>query len=264
MELSLSGKRAIVTGGSSGIGLAVAHGLHAEGARVVLAARDEAALRRAREGFPAGPAVLIQATDTTSQADVDDLARRVDGEWGGADVLVNAAAAPATPGAASTLEHLADEDLRREVETKVLGYLRVARALAPQMKRAGWGRIVNIAGLSARTTGSPFGTIRNVAVAALTKNLADELGPAGINVTAVHPGFTVTERTAAVVDQIAQRRGISSAEAAQQLAAGSTLGRLVSAQEVADVVVFLASPRSVAINGDAIGVGGGAPGSIYY
>ena len=89
--------------------------------------------------------------------------------------------------------------------------------------------------------------MRNVAVAAMTKNLADELGPSGINVTVVHPGPTVTER-----------------EPAPALAASVSIGRLVTAAEVADVIIFLASPRSVAINGDAIAVGGGTAGAIHY
>jgi NAD(P)-dependent dehydrogenase (short-subunit alcohol dehydrogenase family) len=114
----------------------------------------------------------------------------------------------------------------------------------------GWGRIINISGLAARSAGLPSSSIRNVAVAALTKNLADELGRSGINVTVVHPGATVTERT--------------TEESAARLAAGVSIGRVVTAAEVADVVTFLASPRSVAINGDAIAAAGGAPGAIHY
>jgi NAD(P)-dependent dehydrogenase (short-subunit alcohol dehydrogenase family) len=132
------------------------------------------------------------------------------------------------------------------------------------MTAQGWGRIVNISGLAARQTGNTFGSIRNVAVAALTKNLAQELGPAGINVTVVHPGLTVTERTPALVAGLASANGIDEDAARARLANGVTIGRLVTAAEVADVVVFLASPRSVAVNGDAIAAGGGAKGSIHY
>ena len=114
------------------------------------------------------------------------------------------------------------------------------------MAASGWGRIVNVSGLAARQTGSVVGSVRNVAVAALTKNLADELGPSGVNVTVVHPGPTVTERVPPVD------------------ASGVSIGRLVTAAEVADVIVFLCSPRSVAVNGDAIAVGGGARGAIHY
>jgi NAD(P)-dependent dehydrogenase (short-subunit alcohol dehydrogenase family) len=146
----------------------------------------------------------------------------------------------------------------------VLGYLRCVRAVVPHMRAAGWGRIVNVSGLAARSSGAITGTVRNVAVAALTKNLADELGSDGINVTVVHPGVTVTEKTPEVLALRAERAGVSVAEIERQLGKAVSIGRLVTADEVAAVVTFLASPRSIAINGDSIVVGGGAVGPIYY
>jgi NAD(P)-dependent dehydrogenase (short-subunit alcohol dehydrogenase family) len=119
------------------------------------------------------------------------------------------------------------------------------------MVAQGWGRIINISGLAARQTGTVVGSVRNVAVAAMTKNLADELGPQGVNVTVVHPGMTRTERT---IDPELERK----------VAAGVSIGRIVAAEEVADVVAFLASPRSVALNGDPVVASGGAKGPIYY
>jgi hypothetical protein len=96
------------------------------------------------------------------------------------------------------------------------------------------------------------------------QNLADELGPDGINVTVVHPGSTVTERTAGLVSQLASANNTTEEEARARLASASSIGRMVTADEVAAVVTFLASPLSVAINGDAIAVGGGARGAIHY
>lgn len=93
--------------------------------------------------------------------------------------------------------------------------------------------------------------------------LADELGRSGINVTVVHPGMTVTERTPAMVEQIARARAVTPEETVRALSEGIAIGRLVTAAEVADVVTFLASPRSVAITGDAIAVGGGARGAVH-
>jgi NAD(P)-dependent dehydrogenase (short-subunit alcohol dehydrogenase family) len=146
----------------------------------------------------------------------------------------------------------------------VMGYLRTAREVAPHMIAAGWGRIINISGLAARSTGSIVGSMRNVAVAALTKNLADELGPKGINVTVVHPGLTRTEKTAPLVAARAASAGVSEGEIEQRMAGNILIGRMVDAAEVADIVAFLASPRSVAINGDAIACGGGVRGAIHY
>ncbi|MDQ0382073.1 SDR family NAD(P)-dependent oxidoreductase [Amycolatopsis thermophila] len=262
MDLRLNGKRAIVTGGSRGIGFAVAAALTAEGADVAIVARDAEALDRARARI--GGNTLAVPADATDDSAVRAAVERTVAGFGGVDILVNAAAQPADPTKPATLADLDDDDLRAEIETKVLGYLRFARAAAPHMIAGGWGRIVNISGLNARRTGSPFGSIRNVSVAALTKNLADELGPHGITVTVVHPGLTVTERTPGMVEGVARSHGVSAAEAETLLGRGSAIGRMVTAEEVADVVTFLASPRSVAITGDAIAAGGGMPGPIFY
>jgi NAD(P)-dependent dehydrogenase (short-subunit alcohol dehydrogenase family) len=264
VDLELAGKRAIVTGGSRGIGLAVADRLAAEGADVALVARDPEALEKAaaRVGHH-GTRVVVAPADTRDDAAVRAMVADVVATLGGVDILVNAAAQPAG-GPVPPLAELSDDALRDEVETKVLGYLRTARAAAPHMAAQGWGRIINISGLNARLTGSVVGSIRNVAVAAMTKNLADELGPSGITVTVVHPGTTVTEQTHDLLAARAERAGTTVEEAAAALGAATSIGRLVTAAEVADVVTFLASPRSVAISGDAISVGGGARGTIHY
>jgi NAD(P)-dependent dehydrogenase (short-subunit alcohol dehydrogenase family) len=265
MDLQLTGKRAIVTGASRGIGLEVADGLAAEGAHVALVARGADALAAAADRVRRhGTTVLPCPADTRDDAAVRSAVERVVGELGGVDVLVNAAARPASSGPVPPLAELSDDALREEVETKVLGYLRCARAVAPHMAAAGWGRIINISGLNARRTGSLVGSVRNVAVAAMTANLADELGPAGITVTVVHPGTTVTERTAQVLADRAAEQGSTPEEVERAMAAGTSIGRLVTAREVADVVTFLASPRSAAVTGDAVTVGGGSRGVIHY
>jgi NAD(P)-dependent dehydrogenase (short-subunit alcohol dehydrogenase family) len=260
VDLELTGRRALVTGGSRGIGLAVARALAAEGADVALVARGEEALRSAAADVAraSGRTVIAAPADTGDDASVAAMVGHVVAELGGVDILVNAAATPAT-GAPFT-----DDDLEGEINVKVRGYLRCARAVAPLMVESGWGRIVNIAGLAARNTGNVVGTIRNVAVAAMTKNLADELGPRGINVTVVHPGMTRTERTPEAMAAMARSRETTVEELERALEAGVSIGRLVTAEEVAAVVVFLASPKSVAVNGDAVAAGGGARGSIYY
>ena len=252
----------MVTGGSRGIGLAVARGLVMEGARVAVVARDEERLRAAAAGL--GPEVLAVPADTTDDAAVRAMVEEVVDAWGGVDVLVNAAAQPAG-GSVPALEDITDAEVDADFDTKVLGYLRCARAVAPHMTAQGYGRIVSISGLNARRTGSIAGSIRNVAVAALTANLADELGPYGVGVTVVHPGMVETERAPRLVASRAAATGRTEDEVRADLAAGSSLRRLVTAEEVADVVVFLCSPRAVAVTGDvAVGVGGGNRGAIHY
>jgi NAD(P)-dependent dehydrogenase (short-subunit alcohol dehydrogenase family) len=260
MDLELTGRRAVVTGGSRGIGLAVGRALAAEGVDVALVARTEDVLERAAADVArgSGRTVIGVPADTGDDASVATMVGLVVAQLGGVDILVNAAATPAT-GAPFT-----DDDLEDEVNVKVRGYLRCARAVAPLMVESGWGRIVNIAGLAARQTGNLVGTVRNVAVAALTKNLADELGPRGVNVSVVHPGMTRTERTPQAMAAMAQSRGVTVEELERALDGAVSLGRIVTAEEVAAVVTFLASPKSVAINGDPVVVSGGARGSIHY
>lgn len=265
MHLGLGGKRALVTGGSRGIGLATAKALAGEGCAVAIVARGEPALVEAARGITGegGPATWVVA-DSRRNDQVQAAVQEVVDRLGGVDILVNAAATPAGGAPPATWQDLEDDEVRQEIETKVLGYLRFARAAAPHMVRQRWGRIVNISGLAARSASSIVGSMRNVAVAAMTKNLADQLGPHGVNVTVVHPGMTETERTPGMVAAIAERSGISEAEAKARLAAGVSIGRLVTAAEIADVITFLCSPRSIAINGDAVVVGGGALGPIHY
>jgi NAD(P)-dependent dehydrogenase (short-subunit alcohol dehydrogenase family) len=268
VDLELVGKRAIVTGGSRGIGLAIARALAAEGTHTALVARDPATLAAAKAvveeaGGLAGGRVITVSCDTSDDDAVRQMAADVAAAFGGVDILVNAAAETNT-GAVVGIEAFDTAEFTGQLNVKVLGYLRCARAVVPSMKASGWGRIINVSGLAARTTGAITGTVRNVAVAAATKNLADELGHHGINVTAVHPGMTVTEKTPQTLALRAERAGITVAEVERQVAGSVSIGRLVTADEVAAVVAFLASPKSVAVNGDAIAVGGGTPGPIHY
>ena len=261
MDLQLADKRAVVTGASRGIGLAVAGSLIAEGAAVALVARDQARLdaaaRQVQAGAQSGGKVTTVVCDTGDDDSVAAMVDRVRAEIGGADMLINCAAQANTG-------PMSDDMLDEQINIKVKGYLRCARALAPGMVAGGWGRIVNVSGLAARQTGSVVGSVRNVAVAAMTKNLADEYGAAGVNVTVVHPGMTVTERTADNLEAMAAARGTTPELISAKLASAVSIGRLVTAEEVAYVVTFLCSPRSVAVTGDAIVAGGGARGSIYY
>ena len=201
MDLELSGKVAVVTGGSRGIGKAAAHALAREGVSVALIARDPAATKLAAEEISArsGQKIAAWCADTGDDAAVKTAISQIAAEFGGIGILVNAAAQPGGQNRPPKLAEITNEHFWTDMNVKVMGYLRCARAVAPIMAKAHWGRIINISGLAARQTGSTIGTIRNVAVAALTKNLADELGPVGINVTCIHPGLTRTEKTPGVI-----------------------------------------------------------------
>ena len=266
MDLELKDRLAVVTGGSRGIGKATAFALAKEGANVALIARNMADAHMAAQEIAGATHRRVQAykADTSSDEAVRSAFAELTSDFGRLDILVNGAAQVAGQARAPQFAEIHSENFWAELNVKVLGYIRCAQAAAPHMQKAGWGRIINISGLAARSTGSIIGTIRNISVAALTKNLADELGPSGINVTCVHPGVTRTEKTAGLLLQRAAASQVTPEEIERRIAAGNTIHHLVTAEEVANVVAFLASPKSIAINGDAIAAGGGMPGAIYY
>jgi NAD(P)-dependent dehydrogenase (short-subunit alcohol dehydrogenase family) len=173
---------------------------------------------------------------------VDEVAAH----FGRLDVVVNAAAQPAS---SVSGEPDSPAGILGQVDTKALGYLRVAQAAVPHLRAAGGGRIVNIAGMNARTTGTVMGSVRNIAVVAIAKNLADQLGRDNIAVTVVHPGITATERALS--------------EAQQAASETNALGRTIDADEVAAIATFLASPRAMAANGAVVTADGGRVGSIW-
>jgi NAD(P)-dependent dehydrogenase (short-subunit alcohol dehydrogenase family) len=258
VDLELASKAAIVTGGSRGIGRAVARTLALEGANVVIAARDPARLSRAATelGDETGRnvvAVSYNAADDNSVRGMVDTAIEA---LGGVDILVNAAAEPDLP-PRPALAQIDDETFWSDINVKVMGYLRCIRQVAPHMAAQGGGRIISIGGQSAFSTGSTIGTVRNISIAAMTKNLAEELASDNIRLNVVHPGATTTERTA-------NRSHTAGAGPDPAMARRSLLGRMVEASEVAYVVAFLASTKSIAVNGDAISVAGGRPGVVRY
>lgn len=239
MDLGLTGAAALVTGGNRGIGLAVARSLLAEGAKVAVLSRS---------GSDEPGLVSVQA-DTTDDDAVRAAVTSAAEQLGGLDVVVNAAAPRSQPGQTPGIAGLEDADFLEQLNTKGLGYARVVRAAA-QWLLDGGGRVVNISGMNARMTGSITGSTRNIAVVAITKNLADELGPQGVTVTCVHPGLTLTERSA-------------NDDAFLAKAAENGIAKSVTADDVAAVVTFLASPLAAPLNGAILNADGGRPGPIW-
>jgi NAD(P)-dependent dehydrogenase (short-subunit alcohol dehydrogenase family) len=265
MDLQLADKRAVVTGGSQGIGKAVARALAAEGVAVVVGARTAATLEAsARELAADGATVVPIVVDTGIDDSVRAFVARAVEALGGVDILVNSAARPSGQARAPKVVEVDGEQFFADFNVKVLGYLRMIREVAPHMASRGWGRIINVDGLGARMTGSVLTSMRNSAVAALTKNAADELGAAGINVTGVSPGHVRTEATPRVLGELAERQGVTVPELEARMGAVYAIGRMVTGEEVAALVSWLASPLSVAVTGDVIACGGGVKGPIYY
>jgi len=258
-------KVAVITGAASGIGEAAARAIADAGASVAALDRDTAGLERVvSELDGAGAKALAFTLDLADTKSIPAGVAEVLAAFGRIDILVNCAARPGGQSTVPTLDGVTTEEFNDHMNVKVMGYLRGAQAVAPLMKAQGWGRIINISGMAARNAGSTIGSVRNVSVVALTKNLANLLGPDGINVTVVHPGATRTERTAGIITNRAASEGVSEAEIEAQMNSGNSIKHLVDSREIAYVVTFLASPRSIAINGDVIAAGGGMGTAIHY
>ena len=264
MDLELEGKTAIVTGASRGIGKAVARELALSGCNVVIYARTPEDLELAARELSqeTGRKVVGITADTTSRPDVDRMVEEAAQVLGRIDILVNNAAAPGGI-AWGPLATISDDDVLEDLNTKVVGYLRCARAVSPFMTSQGWGRIINIGGLSARNANVSAG-VRNAGLVNLTKYLSQQLGPSGVTVNLVHPGATRTERSGAAYEDRARHQGISVAEVEAQIASNNSTNRIVDASELAYVVAFLGSPRSIAISGEVIAAGGGSGQAVFH
>ena len=263
MDLKLNGKVAIVTGGSLGIGRAVAQALAAEGVRVGIVARNQATLEQvAREITEAtGTEVMAAPADVADTAQVDAAVELVAARFGRIDILVNGAAHPGGL-VRSEIENASPEGLLEDINIKVVGYMRFAKAVAAHMRRGGWGRIVNIGGLTGRGSKQLSG-MRNVAICHLTKTLSDELGPAGITVNVIHPGVVETPHIHELYAKEAKLQGLTPEQVEANYAKATPIRRVLQVQEIADVVLFLASDRAAAITGESIAVDGGITCGIF-
>src|SRR6266478_5268579 len=262
MDLGLHGKHAIVTGGSRGIGKAIARELAREGADVAIVARNKVDLEATARELAAetNRRIVPLAADVTSKEQVDRMVAEAAQQLGGLHILVNSGSAPGGSATATgPIETVIDEDLIEDFNVKYVGALRCSRAVIPFMKNAGWGRIINISG----------GNARNAGLVHMTKTLAVQLGRHGITVNCIHPGTTRTERTPSLIAARAAQLGVSPEEAERRDFApdsprGNSICRMVDAAEVAFVAVFLASEKAWAVSGELVTASGGAGRSVYY
>jgi 3-oxoacyl-[acyl-carrier protein] reductase len=259
MDLGLSGRACIVTGGSRGIGLEVARGLHAEGASVLLLGRGEAALRAAGDQLNGGPRVQHLALDITDPDAGERAVTACRERFGRLDALVNNAGGNDV----RALEELTDADWQAQWEIHVMAPMRLMRAAMPVMVDAGWGRVVNVCSSSGKRPGQ-----RNVAYSvskagqlSLSRAYADAYARHGVLVNAVTPGPVASElwlEPGGLVDQTVAARGGTREEVLADAAAGVPRRRLATPQEIAAVIVFLCSEAAANVAGAAWSVDGGA------
>ena len=272
MDFGLQGKRALVTGGSLGIGKAIALELAREGVDVAVVARSKDQLEATARELEAqtGRRVIALVADVTSKDQVDRAVAQAAERLGGLHILVNSGSPPGgSASATGPIQKVVDEDLLHDFNVKYVGALRCALATIPYLKQHGWGRIINISGTNARNAGNLSGGARNTSLVHLTKTLAVQLGRFGITVNCIHPGTTRTERTPRLLAARAAELGVSADEVEKRDFAadsprGNAICRMVDASEIAHVAVFLASDKSWAISGELVVATGGAGRSVYY
>lgn len=242
---------------SSGLGKASALALAREGARVAICARDPERLEAARDEIASetGAEVLGVPADLATEEGAVGFVREGAGALGGCQVLVTNAGGPPT----GTFDELAEDDFRRGFELTFLSAVRMTREALPEMRKAGWGRIVLI-GSSAVKQPIPGLMLSNSIRTGLmgwAKTLADEVAPDGITVNAVHPGRFATPRVTELHEERAAREGRRVDEVAADDTGAIPLGRIGDPQEVGDVVAFLASERAAYVTGVNLLVDGG-------
>ena len=258
MELALTGKKALVTGSTAGIGFAIARALAQEGADVIVNGRTQERVDAAVREIGLGARGIAADLGTARGA------ARILAEVPQVDVLVNNVGIFE----AKPFADIADEDWLRLFETNVLSGVRLSRGYLPGMVRAGWGRVIFISSESAVQIPAEmihYG-VTKTAQLALSRGLAETVGGTGVTVNVVLPGPTRSEGVGVFVEGLARAKGVSAEQVEREffreMRASSLLQRFESPEEIAPLVVFLASPLSSAITGSALRADGGVVRSI--
>ena len=263
METGIRGKVAMVSGASKGIGRAVAERLATEGASLSLCSRGAEALRAVARALEDkhGVACLPHPADLSRAEDIQGWARATLERFGGVDILINNAGA-AQGGA---FHQLPDQAWLDSWQLKLFGYIRVAREMFPHLVARGGGRIVNVIGIAGVQPIENYmiGGAANAALLNFTKALADEGAPHGILVTGVNPGPIRTERWQDILVRWGAAKGVTPEEAEREILKTVPLRRPGTADEVANLVVFLASELATYITGTTIAIDGGMTRTIF-
>ncbi|MCF4127992.1 SDR family oxidoreductase [Methylobacterium sp. SyP6R] len=249
MEMGLNGLKVLVTAGAGGIGLEVAEAFIEEGARVHVCDVDRDALA----ALPAG--ITGTYADVASRDDVARLFAEADTALGGLDCLVNNAG---IAGPTGRVEEINPEDWDRTLDICITGQFNCVRLAVPALRRSANPSIVNLSSAAGRF-GFPLRTpyaAAKWAVIGFTKSLSRELGPDGIRVNAVLPGIVAGDRQRRVLEAKAQQRGIGFSEMEQAAFSAASIKDYVTARQLADQILFLASARGKTISGQALAVDG--------
>lgn len=258
MELGLKGKRAIVMAASRGLGFASALGLAREGCRLIVCSRDRARIEAAAAAIAkdTGAEVKALVADVSSASEAKRLVDAAVAAYGGLEIVVHNAGGPP---AGETLQ-MTEEQWQKAFEQNLLSFTRIVGAAAPEMKKAGYGRVLTIASSSIKQPipNLALSNALRAGVWGIAKTLSRELAPQGILVNVIAPGRIDTERIAELDQANAQKSGKSIEDVRKASVGSIPLGRLGRPEELANLVVFLASEAGSYITGQAITVDGAA------
>lgn len=258
MDLKLKDKIAVITGGSVGIGLAIAHGLAAEGVHIAICARDEGRVKQQAQAIADqhGVRALGYAADVSSSDNIDKFVNAIKTEFGGVDILINNAGT----GSEETIMEASDEKWQYYLDLHLMAAVRLSRALAPLMRERGGGVIINNASICA-TQPLYYEPIYNVTKAALvmfSKCLANEMIPYNIRVNAINPGLVMTPDWQKTAKLLTQDTDTTWEEYLDKIAKDNApIGRFATPEEIADFFVFMCSPRASYCVGSTYYVDGG-------
>ncbi|MEM7373736.1 MAG: SDR family oxidoreductase [Bacteroidota bacterium] len=260
MDISLSGKHALVGGSTQGIGKAAAIELANLGARVTLLARNETSLKEVLAELPADQGHDYLVADFSTPEEVQSTVRSYLETHAPFHILVNNTGGP--PGGQAIEADIAE--FERAYRMHLICNHLLAQTLVPGMKEAGYGRIINVISTSVKIpiTGLGVSNTTRGAVASWAKTLANELGQFGITVNNVLPGFTATERLFSLLAVWAKQQGISSDEMQSKMESSVPAKRIGDPSETANAIAFLASPAASYVNGINLPVDGGRTGAL--
>jgi NAD(P)-dependent dehydrogenase (short-subunit alcohol dehydrogenase family) len=252
VEMRMDGKRVVVTAGAQGIGLVIAKTFVEAGAEVHICDVNEEALAAARKSMPG---VTASVTDVSNEAQVDAMFAEVKSRWNTLDAIINNAG---IAGPTAKVEEVSLEDWQRTIGINLTGLFLCTRRAVPMLKAAGGGSIVNMSSVAGRL-GYPLRTPYSASkfgVVGLTKTWAMELGPSKIRVNAVLPGAVQGERVDRVIAAKAEAASVSFEEMRERFVANVSMRSMVTAQDVANQVLFVCSPAGAMISGQSLSVCG--------
>jgi len=265
MNLNLKNKNAIVCASSQGLGKAAALDLAEEGVNIAICSRDQDKINKVKEEIHQKIdheiKVIALKVDLDSPDEIQAFYKQVENDLGSVDILVNNNGGPPP----STFEQLSDDDWQKAFNSTMMSCLRLSKLVIPNMKKNGWGRIINISSVSVKTpvNGLFLSNSLRMGVLGWAKALSDELAPHGVTVNTVCPGYTRTERVEAILETQSNSSGLKKEEIEKSIAENIPMKRVGEAEDLAGLITFIASEKADYMTGLAIQVDGGSARTFY-